>query len=186
MLASRAALRATRTARVQPILRTAPRRLQSTSTPQTSSNYTPGIVGGLIGGGIVTILGYSYYHYSGASTFINTASAARTKFEAAFKKSTETAPKPNEAIQWLRATATSYAGFIPGAKGYVDSAFDDIDAIQQKHGDEVNKIVEDAYVELKDVGKQGMSMDTVTKVWDVLQVRDTSLCWGGGGFQSPT
>ena len=133
-----------------------------------------------MGGGIVSILGYSYYHYSGASTFINTAHAAKTKVEAAFKKSTEKAPEPNEAIQWLRQTATSYAGFIPGAKGYVNTAFDDLESIQKQHGDEVNKIVKDAYDELKDVGKQGASMDSVAKVWDVVEVRDSLFYTGNG------
>jgi hypothetical protein len=104
------------------------------------------------------------------STFINSAHSAKSKFEAAFEKSIEQAPPPNEAIQWLRETATSYAGFIPGAKGYVNSAFDDIEAVQKKHGDEVNKIVKDAYDQLKDVSEENASLDTVAKAWDVVQV----------------
>ena len=135
-----------------------------------------------MGGGIVSILGYSYYHYSGASTFINTAHAAKTKVEAAFKQSTEKVPEPNEAIQWLRQTATSYAGFIPGAKGYVNSAFDDLESIQKQHGDEVNKIVKDAYDQLKDVGKEGASMESVAKVWDVVEVRDSLFLHGQWAF----
>ena len=123
-----------------------------------------------MGGGIVSLLGYGYYHYSGASTFINAAHSAKSNFEAAFKKSTEQAPAPSEAVQWLRETATSYAGFIPGAKAYVNSAFDDIEAVQKKHGDEVNKIVKDAYDQLKDVSKENASLDTVAKAWDVVQV----------------
>jgi hypothetical protein len=172
MLASRTALRATRKVRVQSLVRTA-RRLESTSTSsasQSSSSASPAIIGGIVGGGIVSVLGYGYYHYSGAKTFVDTAHTAKSKFETAFKKSTEQAPAPNEAIQWLRETATSYAGFIPGAKGYVNSAFDDIDAIQKKHGDEVNAIVKDAYNQLKDVSNEGASLDAVTKAWDVIQV----------------
>jgi hypothetical protein len=51
------------------------------------------------------------------------------------------APEPNEALKWLHSTATSYAAFIPGAKGYVDSAFKDLEKVQQKHGQEVDDIV---------------------------------------------
>lgn len=172
MLASRTALRTSRNVRIQPCLRNA-RRLESTSTSTAApsqSSSTPAIIGGLIGGGITLLGGYGWYHYSGASTFVNTAHAAKSKFEAAFKKSTESAPEPNEAIQWLRQTATSYAGFIPGAKGYVNSAFDDIDAIQKKHGDEVNKIVSNAYTELKDVSKKGTNLEAASDAWEVLQV----------------
>jgi len=171
MLASRSALRASRNVRIQPLLRTA-RRLESTSVSSGSasaSNTGPAVIGGLVGGGITLLGGYAWYRYSGASTFINTAHAAKSKFEAAFKKSTEQAPEPNEALQWLRQTATSYAGFIPGAKGYVNSAFDDIDAIQKKHGSEVEKIVNNAYGELKDVSKKGASLDAVSDAWEVIQ-----------------
>ena len=85
-------------------------------------------------------MAYGWYHFSGAKTFVNTAHAAKSKVDTAFKKSTENAPAPNEALQWLRQTATSYAAFVPGAKSYVDSAFDDLDAIHKKHGSEVDKI----------------------------------------------
>lgn len=172
MLASRSALRASRNVRIQPLLRTA-RRLESTSNSSSSaadSSTGPAVIGGLIGGGITLLGGYAWYRYSGASTFINTAQATKSKFEAAFKKSTEQAPAPNEALQWLRQTATSYAGFIPGAKGYVNSAFDDIDSIQKKHGSEVEQIVNNAYGELKDVSKKGASLEAVSDAWEVIQV----------------
>jgi hypothetical protein len=180
MLASRTALRATRRVRVQSLLRAA-RRLESTtgsSSSQTSSSTNQAIIGGLVGGGIVSILGYGYYHYSGASTVVNAAHSAKFKVETAFKESTEQAPAPNEAIKWLKETAMSYARFIPGGKGYVDSAFDDIEAIQRKHGNEVNKIAKDAYDQIGNVSKEGASLDTVAKAWDVIQVyNDLSTCF---------
>ena len=69
----------------------------------------------------------------------------------------------------MRSTAKSYAAFIPGAKGYVDSAFDDLDAVRNKHGKEVDSIIKEAYEELKDVSQEGMSVTAATKAWDILQ-----------------
>lgn len=175
MLASRTALRATtRNGRVQSLLRPARRRLESTSrysTPKYLDETTrAGIIGGLVGGAIVSLLGYSYYRYSGTATVINTVKSAKSKFESTIKESTEKAPAPNEAIQWLRQTAKSYASYIPGAQAYVDSAFDDIGAIQKKHGEEVNNIVNEAYDELNDATTKGVSLDTAAKAWDIIQV----------------
>jgi len=175
MLASRTALRATRRVRVQSLARTA-RRLESTARtppppPRPSDTTSDAVVGGLVGGGLVALLGYGYYRYSGLATVVNTTKTTKAKVEEAIKKSTEKVPEPNEAIQWLRQTAVSYARFIPGAKGYVNSTFDDIEAMQRKHGEEVDRIVKDAYDQLKDISKESVSMDTVTKVWDVIQVR---------------
>lgn len=75
----------------------------------------------------------------------------------------------SEALQWFRQTATSYAGFIPGAKGVVDSAFNDIDAVRNKHGDEVDKIVRNAYNELKEASNKGLSLDTAQRAGQILQ-----------------
>jgi gas vesicle protein len=59
--------------------------------------------------------------------------------------------------------------FIPGASGYIDSAFNDIDAIREKHGEEVDNIVSQAYNELSDIAKNGeLSLLTASKAWEVL------------------
>ncbi len=69
----------------------------------------------------------------------------------------------------MRQTLTSYAAFIPGGKHYVDSAFKDLDEIEQKHRGEVDKIVSNAYNEIRDVTKSGMTMETAAETWDILQ-----------------
>jgi hypothetical protein len=46
-------------------------------------------VGGLVGGGFVALLGYAYYHYSGASTVVNITYSAKKKFEDALKKNAQ-------------------------------------------------------------------------------------------------
>jgi len=87
----------------------------------------------------------------------------------ATQKIKETTPEPNEALAWLRNAAQSYAAFIPGAKGYVDSAFDDLDAVREKHGDEVDSIIREAYSEMRDVLSNGdVSLVTAHKTWDIL------------------
>lgn len=102
---------------------------------------------------------------------MSTARQAQNTFKSYGQKIKSSSPdfEPNEAIEWLRSTAKSYAGIIPGASGYIDSAFDDIDAIRQKHGKEVDDIVKEAYNELKDVSQEGMTISAATKAWEILQ-----------------
>ncbi|KAL8696025.1 MAG: hypothetical protein Q9201_007858 [Fulgogasparrea decipioides] len=89
----------------------------------------------------------------GARTIVNTAHETKQTFD---KEST---PEPPEAIKWLHDTARSYTCFIPGARGYIDTFFNDIDAIHKKHRKEVDSIVTDAYNELKEaVGSECMSV----------------------------
>ncbi|OBT40897.1 hypothetical protein VE00_08793 [Pseudogymnoascus sp. WSF 3629] len=118
-------------------------RLQSTSTPQQSSQVASnagggggsGVVAGIAGGALVFSLGYGYYHYSGAKTI----------------------------------TVTSYAAFIPGAKSYVDAAFNDLDKIEQKHRGKVDEIIKDAYSDMREATKGGLTIETAHKTWEILQ-----------------
>ena len=100
---------------------------------------------------------------------MNTARKTQDTFKSYGKQFKESSPDPNVALEWLRSTAKSYAAFIPGASGYVDSAFDDLDAVRNKHGKEVDNIIKEAYVELKDISQEGMSMTAAQKAWDILQ-----------------
>jgi hypothetical protein len=113
--------------------------------------------------------GYGYYHFSGAKRVVDTASSTKKQFQKLTQNIQDKAPEPNEALKWLRSTATSYAAFIPGAKTYVDSAFNDLDAVSANHGDEVEEIVQNAYKELKEATKSGMSIETATKSWEIVE-----------------
>ena len=145
---------------------------QEAGSSNAGSGISHGVLGGLIGGGVVLAGGYGYYHFSGAKTMVNTAHQTKAYFEKAQQRLVEASPEPNEILQWLRQTATSYAAFIPGAKGFVNTAFDDLDAVHRKHGDKVDKILKQAYDEIKDVTKdKGMSVETATQVWEILQQR---------------
>ncbi|CAF9903142.1 MAG: hypothetical protein ALECFALPRED_000145 [Alectoria fallacina] len=171
MLSLRAASRVSLSTRVRSSLRQI--RHESTNTSNSSSGGTSSLsqslIGGLAGGGLVFLGGYTYYHFSGAKNLVNTAKKAENAFKSYGKQLKESSPEPNEALEWLRSTAKSYAAFIPGAKGYVDSAFDDLDAVRNKHGKEVDSIIKEAYEELKDVSQEGMSVTAATKAWDILQ-----------------
>ncbi|MCJ1293182.1 hypothetical protein MMC34_004735 [Xylographa carneopallida] len=171
MSASRAAFRAARQLRTLPIARTTTRRY-ATAGPEASPNYSQAIIGGLIGGGLAFAGGYTYYYFSGAKTLVNTAHQTKAYFEEAQNRLAKAAPEPNEALKWLRSTATTYAAFIPGASGYVNTAFEDLDAVRAKHGGKVDDIVRATYGEIKDVTKdKGVSLETATQVWEIIQKR---------------
>ncbi|KAK6381043.1 hypothetical protein LTS17_005244 [Exophiala oligosperma] len=150
-------------------------RFQSTSSGNASSSSTSSsgsggaLVGGIAGGATAFLAGYLWYHFSGTKSIVNSVHQARSYVNTAFKKTTEAAPEPNEAVEWLKDTVKTYTKMIPGASKYVDSAFDDLEKIRSKHGDEVDKIIKDTYNELKDVTNKGFSVEAVSQAWDVIQ-----------------
>ncbi|KAK3717195.1 hypothetical protein LTR37_005904 [Vermiconidia calcicola] len=175
MISSRALARAPRAARAiranaAPIKRST-RFASSTAAPETGAG-SGAITGGLVGGAAALAVGYGFYHFSGAKSAVQTASQAKGYFDNATDslkvKFDEKTPDTNQAIQTLRETANKYASFIPGGRGYVDSAFNDLESIRKKHGDEVDKIVSEAYSELRDVSKKGVSMDSARDTYNVL------------------
>lgn len=160
--------------RAAPVLRNqarASRRFASTTpqTPQGSGGVSGAVTGGLAGALGAFLLGYTWYRLSGTKTVVDYVHSSKQQIDNAFKTATDKAPKPSEAVQWLKQTVEGYTKFIPGANQYVDTAFKDVEKIQEKHGDEVNKIINDAYGELKDVTKQGASLGAATEAWNVLQ-----------------
>ena len=109
---------------------------------------------------------------AGVKTFVNTLHKSKATFNSYTQSLKSSSPdiEPSEAIEWLRSTAKSYTFIIPGASGYIDTAFDDIDAIRSKHGKEVDGIIREAYSELKEItSKDGMSLASASKAWEVLQ-----------------
>jgi hypothetical protein len=108
-------------------------------------------------------------HCYRTKTIVDTASATKGKFEQITKSMKDSTPEPNELLKWFRQTVTFYAAFIPGAKSYVDSAFNDLDKIEQKHRDEVNQIISNAYSEMREATKSGLSIETAQKTWEILE-----------------
>jgi regulator of RNase E activity RraB len=93
----------------------------------------------------------------------------KSRFDQAAKSMKEAAPEPNELLKWFRNTVQSYAVFIPGAKSFVDSVFNDLDAIEQKHREEVNDIISKAYSELREATQGGLTIETAQKTWKILE-----------------
>ncbi|KAL1618573.1 hypothetical protein SLS56_010501 [Neofusicoccum ribis] len=143
-------------------------RFQSSSS-NTSSGGRPALTGAAAGGVSALVIGYAWYHFSGVKSAVQTSNQVRGYASSGIQKLKESSPEPNEALKYLRSTASSYAAFIPGAKQYVDGAFEQLDTIREKHGDEVDKIVRDAYTELQDVAKGDLSLDNAQNAWNILQ-----------------
>jgi hypothetical protein len=170
MYASRSAPRAARALRA-PKHQLQASRFQSTSTPPPSASGA--LTGAVAGGATAFALGYGWYWYSGTRTVVSSAQEAQKYMQSTqeqFKKQfQDKAPNPNEALRWLRQVTTYYAGFLPGASGLVNTTFDDLDRIRDKHGEEVDKIVSEAYDELKGVSQKGMNLQVAQQAWEILQ-----------------
>lgn len=75
----------------------------------------------------------------------------------------------SQALAYLRSVAKSYAGVIPGAQGYVDKTFDELDVLHDEHGPEMDKILSEATGELQRVASEGgADTKTATRVYEVL------------------
>ncbi|KAL3457154.1 hypothetical protein BJX64DRAFT_25636 [Aspergillus heterothallicus] len=147
-------------------------RLQSTSSASQSSSSggNSALVGGLAGGTVAFAAGYAWYHFSGAKAVVNTVKETQKYANSVKQGIVKNAPEPDQALQWFRETTKSYAAFIPGARGPIDTAFDDLEKIREKHGGEFDAIMRDAYSEMKDLSKKGgANVDTAFKALQILQ-----------------
>lgn len=97
------------------------------------------------------------------------AESAKAQLERLSQDIPANAPASNHGLPWLRSTATSYAAFIPGAKAFIDSEFDEFEAIQQKHGTSIDEIVRVAHRDLSDATKNGLDLESVEKAWIVIE-----------------
>lgn len=142
----------------------------ATSTQSPANGTNAALVGGIAGGAVTFLLGYTWYHFSGAKKLIQTANQTQKYYNEAKKTVAQKTPDPDEAFGWLRDTAKNYASWIPGAKPYVDQVFDDLEEIKRKHGKEFNEIVSDAYKDLREATKKGgLDVNTAVKIRDILQ-----------------
>ncbi|KAL2807948.1 hypothetical protein BJX63DRAFT_55856 [Aspergillus granulosus] len=146
-------------------------RLQSSSSAsQSSSGGNSAVVGGIAGGTVALAAGYGWYHFSGAKAVVNTVKETQNYANLVKQGIAKNAPEPDQALQWFRDTTQSYAAFIPGARGPIDTAFDDLEKIREKHGGEFDAIMRDAYAEMKDLSKKGgADVDTAFKALQILQ-----------------
>lgn len=168
--ASRSTARRATQIRYQPKSRLPTSRFQSTSSGQSPSGTNPALLGGLAGGTAAFVAGYAWYHFSGAKTLIKTSKEVQAYLDQAKQTIAEKTPEPNAAFKWLKDSAQSYAALIPGGRDYVDSTFKKLEKIQGQHGEEFDKVIKDAYNELKDIShKGGLNVDTAAQLARALQ-----------------
>lgn len=185
MLSQRMALRAARGVRVNaPALRRnvrryadAPRGQSNITTASSSSGGRGGSANafatGMAGGAVASILIFTaWYQFSGVGKAARSVKQTKAyldrtaeQLKIQFKENT---PEPNEAIEALKNQTYKYAAFIPGGRQYVDKVFKDLDIVRNKHGDEVDNIVKDAYGELRSATNKGLNMETASDIWNIL------------------
>ncbi|OGE53861.1 hypothetical protein PENARI_c007G12332 [Penicillium arizonense] len=146
-------------------------RFQSTASTAASTGSNPALIGGVAGGAVAFVTGYTWYHFSGAKTLVKTSKQTQAYLDQAKQTISQNTPEPNEAFRWLRDTAKSYAVLIPGARGYVDTVFDDLEKIKNDHGKEFDEIVRNAYTELSDLAKKegSLNMASASRALGVIQ-----------------
>lgn len=148
-------------------------RFQSTtqsagSASSGSSHFASGVAGGVAGA--AALYGIYLMTPSGqAARKINKAAReAQKQYKEAAEKLQQSTPNVDQAIDRIKQFAYSYVAWVPGGRAYVDAAFKDLDTLRKNHGDDVDKIVTDAYRRIQDISKQKLSLDTAAKVYDVL------------------
>ncbi|KAM3562264.1 hypothetical protein ARSEF4850_002833 [Beauveria asiatica] len=146
-------------------------RLQSTSA-STSSTSQSHLVSGIAGGVVGAVLFYGVYSFTPAgrtaSTINKAAVEANKQYKAAAAKLQKATPEPDEAISYIKDLAYSYVAWIPGGRSYVDAAFKDVEIVQEKHKEELNKIVNDGYKQFQNLSKAGLSIQTASKAYETL------------------
>ncbi|KAH9886113.1 hypothetical protein F4778DRAFT_481893 [Xylariomycetidae sp. FL2044] len=133
-----------------------------------SSHFAAGLAGGIAAGTLLYVT-YLLTPAGRMQRAINKAAKeASMKYREASKKIQEKTPGVDEAIDQMKNFCYSYVSWIPGGRQYVDAAFKDVDTLREKHRDEVNKIVSDAYREFQELSRMGLSMEAASKAYQVL------------------
>lgn len=142
------------------------------------------MLAGVAGGATVFLAGYTYYHFSGVKSAVQMTVQAtdqlKTYRDQVMESARATTQKikqdPSAVLQHMRSLVKSYAGFIPGLSGSVDTVFDELDQLHEQHGEKMDEILAKAKDELVDTVQNGNTdWTTAQKVYDVLQKTLTQL-----------
>ena len=143
------------------------------STQANTSAGTSHVLSGVAGGVAVLVAGYGLYSYSAAgrmhSKLNKTSKQLDNYYNEATKQFKQSTPNADQAIEYLKNYAYTYAAFIPGGRGYVDTAFKDLDTIRKDHQDEVDSILKDTYTELQQAAKAGANTDGLQKAYSAFE-----------------
>ncbi|KAK4118401.1 hypothetical protein N657DRAFT_651315 [Parathielavia appendiculata] len=171
MFTPRFPARAISTARNARLLRATreARRFQSTRAgPTSSSHFAAGVAGGVAGAGL--LYGIYLMTPTGKMTRKINAVAIETnkKYQQVAATIQDKTPTTDEAIDKLKQFCYSYVAWVPGGRQYVDTAFNDLAAIRESHGEEVDRIVSETYREFQDIARTGLSLESASKAYDAL------------------
>jgi cell division septum initiation protein DivIVA len=138
------------------------------------------MAGGLTAGAI--LYGAYLYTPSGrtARAFNQYANEANKQYKEASKKLQQNTPDSNQIVDYIKDFCYSYVAWVPGGRQYVDAAFKDYEKVRQNHGEDVDKIIGDAYKQFQKLSKSGLSLETASKAVDIL----TDLSKKIGGLAS--
>ncbi|KAK3368475.1 hypothetical protein B0H63DRAFT_488521 [Podospora didyma] len=151
------------------------RRFQSTTSSPSqqaagsgTSHFASGLAGGVAGASI--LYGVYLMTPSGrmSSTINKAAKDANTKYQQVASTLKDKTPSTDEAVNKIKEFCYSYVVFIPGGRQYVDAVFKDFESVRETHGDEVDKLVSEAYAKFQDIAKAGLSMEALHKTYDAL------------------
>ncbi|RYO76397.1 hypothetical protein DL766_004234 [Monosporascus sp. MC13-8B] len=163
-----------RAARAARIPKASQIRYQSSGSSSTSANdgSNSHFAAGLAGGVAAATLIYGAYYVSPSGKLIRTinkgSKETSKKYQEASQKLQSTTPDADQAINYIKEFCYSYVTWVPGGRQAVDAVFKDVDTLRQNHRDEVNQLVNDAYRQVQDLSKSGLSMETASKAFDIL------------------
>ncbi|KAK5627863.1 hypothetical protein RRF57_003578 [Xylaria bambusicola] len=152
-------------------------RYQSSSSSSTSNNVAGGhssnIAAGAAGGLAASLALYGVFLLTPSGKMHRTinkgAREVQQKYNEAAKKLQGQTPNVDESIQYMKEFAYSYVSWVPGGRHYVNTVFKDVEILKQIHREEVNQIVSDAYKQFLDLAKSGLSLETASKAYNILE-----------------
>ncbi|UNI22885.1 hypothetical protein JDV02_008730 [Purpureocillium takamizusanense] len=140
----------------------------SSSSSGGGSHFATGMAGGVAGAGLAYAI-YSFTPAGQTASKLNKAAAeANKKYQAAAQKLQQATPDADQAVDYIKQFAYTYVAWIPGGRGYVDAAFADWETVREKHKDEADQAVGDAYRQFQELSRAGLSLETASRAYDVL------------------
>lgn len=137
----------------------------SNSTHTFPSRWASHLLAGVAGGGVVVLggisfrtclvilslhnSGYTWYHFSGLKRAVDATKSIQRYFQQTNKSLA--VKHPNEALDYLRKAAKTYAAAYPGSGFFLDKAFDSLDEIFETHGEEASASVLKAYDDIRKI-----------------------------------
>ncbi|KAF9264187.1 hypothetical protein L218DRAFT_958611 [Marasmius fiardii PR-910] len=142
----------------------------SESTPRLRyGSIASHLLAGIAGGGIVIGAGYAYYHFSGIQQAVETAKNVKEYINQTQQSVVKR--HPDEAVEYLRRIAKSYAMFVPGFGQVIDRAFDSVEDIVEEHREEASEILSRAQVKIQEIMKhksEWSNLELASKVIEVI------------------